>query len=287
MWPNSIPAKGLRSNAAHTTYFLELPNGSAKLFFGRLSMSGTSPRSQKYMRLMAHFPLLAHPHPEKALLICFGVGNTASAIAAHESIARIDAVDLNENVFMTVPAFAEHHGSVHLDPRLRMINDDGRNFLSLSDETYDLITSEPPPPMAGGVYRLYSREYYEQVLGHLTPNGLMTPWLPVAQMPKDAIELVMRTFVRVFPYSLLFEGAGHHLILLGSRSVIDLEGMSERFYESESVAADLHRIGIWNPAMLVARVIRAGDELGRRIGPGRVLSDQHNDLEHMFHDPAR
>ena len=82
------------------------------------------------------------------------------------------------------PAFAEHHGFVHLDPRLRMINDDGRNFLALSNETYDLITSEPPPPMAGGVYRLYSREYYEQVLAHLRPGWVYEPmatYWPVAQ----------------------------------------------------------------------------------------------------------
>ena len=287
MWPSSVPARGLRSNAAHTTYLLDLPNGNTKLFFGRLSMSGTSPRSQKYMRLMAHFPLLAHPNPKKALLIGFGVGNTASAIAAHGSIARIDALDLNENVFKTAPELAAHHDSVHLDPRLRMINDDGRNFLNLSDEVYDLVTSEPPPPMAGGVYRLYSREYYEQGLAHLSPDGCMTQWLPVAQMPNDAIKLVIRTFVRVFPHSLLFEGAGHHLILVGSRSSIDIGRISERFYESDSVTADLQRIGIWNPTALVARVLRNDGELRSQAGPGRVLSDQHNDLEHLLYDPAR
>jgi spermidine synthase len=287
MWPHDLPAKGLRSNAAHTTYFLDLPNKSTKLFFGRLSMSGTSLASQKYMRLMAHFPLLAHPNPQKVLLICFGVGNTASAIAAHKSVAQIDAVDLNENVFKTAPELAAHHASVHLDPRLRMINDDGRNFLNLSTEVYDLITSEPPPPMAGGVYRLYSREYYEQALAHLSPNGLMTQWLPASQMPPAAISLVMRTFVQVFPHSLLFEGADRHLILLGSRSPIDLERLSERFYESQSVTTDLYRIEVWSPDELLARVVHRGTELRRRIGAGRVLSDQHNDLEHLLYDPAR
>ena len=168
-----------------------------------------------------------------------------------------------------------------------MINDDGRNFLNLSDEVYDLVTSEPPPPMAGGVYRLYSREYYEQGLAHLSPDGCMTQWLPVAQMPNDAIKLVIRTFVRVFPHSLLFEGAGHHLILVGSRSSIDIGRISERFYESDSVTADLQRIGIWNPTALVARVLRNDGELRSQAGPGRVLSDQHNDLEHLLYDPAR
>ena len=48
-----------------------------------------------------------------------------------------------------------------------MIHDGGRNYLNLTDETYDLITSEPPPPMAGESYRLYSRECYQQVPAHL------------------------------------------------------------------------------------------------------------------------
>ena len=286
MWPHSIPAKGLKSNAAHTTYILNLPTKNTKLFFGRLSMSGTSPPSQKYMRLMAHFPLLAHPHPEKALLICFGVGNTASAIAAHNSITRIDAVDLNINVFKTAPELAVHHGFVHLDPRLRMINDDGRNFLNLSNETYDLITSEPPPPMAAGVYRLYAREYYQQVLDHLSTNGLMTQWLPLGQMPDKAIELAMRTFVHTFPYSLLFEGAGHHMILLGSPSPIHLEHLTKRFYESASVTADLAKIGISNPSALSARVLHNSTDLRRQIPSGPLLSDQHNTLEHLIYDPA-
>lgn len=287
MWPHALPPRGLRSNAATTTFVVDLPNDEAKLFFGRLSMSGTSRPSQEYMRLMAHFPLLAHPHPERALLICFGVGNTASAIAAHESIRRIDAVDLNEIVFRTAPEFAAHNGSVHLDPRLRMIGDDGRNFLNLTDETYDLITSEPPPPMAGGVYRLYSREYYAQVLAHLTPDGFMTQWLPEGQMPGEAIELALRTFVEAFPHCLLLRGTRRNLILVGSPSSVDLGRIRERFYESAGVLTDLFAIEVYSPAALLERVIRDDAQLRSRVRPGRVLSDQHNDLEHLLYDPAQ
>lgn len=287
MWPHVLPARGLRSDAAQTTFYVELPDGNRKLFFGRLSMSGTSRRSQEYMRLMAHVPLLAQPHPEKALLICFGVGNTASAIAAHESIRQIDAVDLTTNVFRTAPAFWAFHGNVHLDPRLRMISDDGRNFLNLTGQKYDLITSEPPPPMAGGVYRLYSRQYYEQVLAHLSPKGLMTQWLPEAQMPSAAVELAARTFVEVFPHSLLFRGASRHLILLGGRAPIDWQRLAQRFGDSEPVRSDLLQLGVWKPADLIDRILSDDAQLRRQLGPGRVLSDQHNDLEHLLYDPAQ
>ena len=56
-------------------------------------------------------------------------------------------------------------------------------------QQYDLITSEPPPPMLAGVDRLYSQEYYHQVLAHLTPAGMMTQWLPTYQMPREAVDL--------------------------------------------------------------------------------------------------
>ena len=285
--PNTRPVRAMMSDSAHTSLIADLPHNDARLFFGRLSMSGTVGKAQEYMRLMAHFPLLAHPNPEKALLLCFGVGNTAAAIASHESIDQIDVVDLNRNVFKTAPDLAEHHGSVHLDPRLRMIHDDGRHYLDLSDQRYDLITSEPPPPMAGGVYRLYSREYYEQVLAHLRPGGLMSQWLPVSQMPDEAIELAFRTFVQVFPHALLFQGTGLELILVGSRSPIDLERIARRFHDSDRAVRELARIGIPDPSAMTSRVIRSEQNLRSRFGVGRVLSDQHNDLEHLFHDPVR
>jgi len=46
------------------------------------------------------------------------------------------------------------------------------------------------------------------VLAHLRPGGLMSQWLPVSQMPDEAIELALRTFVQVFPHALLFRARG-------------------------------------------------------------------------------
>ena len=151
------PVRAMKSNGAHTTYVVGDPAGDS-LYFDGHAMSGTNFHAQVYMRLMAHFPLLAHPRPERALLIGFGVGNTASAIASHETIQHIDVVELNDKVIETAPEFAAYNDKVYLDPRVRFIHDDGRNFLNVTDQSYDLITSEPPPPLMDGVYRLYSKE---------------------------------------------------------------------------------------------------------------------------------
>jgi spermidine synthase len=275
----------LRADPAHTTFVVVESSTDLRLYFDGHSMSGTNPYSQTYMRLMAHVPLLAQENPRAALLVCFGVGNTASALASHRSLERIDVVDLSRNVLRTAPVFGPTSRDVHRDPRLRMIADDGRGFLRRTRETYDLITSEPPPPMAAGVYRLYSREYYEYALARLSPGGMMSQWLPIYQLPQPAADLILRTFVQVFPHVLLFRGIEDELILVGSRVPVSLEDAVRGMGRDPEVAQDLARIGVVGPEDLRGRRVAGDAELRARYGTGRVLRDQHNDLEHLFRNP--
>jgi len=284
--PARYAVRAMRSNGAHTTYVVEDPQGDA-LYFEAYSMSSTALPAQQYMRLMAHFPLLAHPSPTRALLICFGVGSTASAIAAHRTVEQIDVVDLNISVYETAREFRATNQGVDRDPRVTRILDDGRNFLNVTDRQYDLITSEPPPPMHEGVYRLYSAEYYQSVLAHLTERGLMTQWLSVTQMPPEAVTLAIRTFVGTFRHALLFVGYGREFILVGSPAAIDLRNIERNFYLSEGVVQDLRRLGIPTPVRLLARIIE-GDAVLRQVEAGaRPISDQHNDLAHLSLNPFR
>lgn len=278
------PVRALRSNGAHTSYIVESPSGD-RLFFNDFPMSSARGPAEEYMRLMAHFPLLAHPKPRSALLICFGVGNTASAIAYHDSIKRLDIVDLNDQVYATAPEFAATNNKVYEDPRVTLIHDDGRNFLKMTNQKYDLITSEPPPPMHEGVYRLYTAEYYESVLEHLTHDGMMTQWLPLWQMPTEAVELAVSTFVGAFPHNLLFIGYSDDFILVGGKTEIDVRRIEQRFSQSPRVAADLARIRCPTATAVLARIV-AGDRSLRRAFEGRgVLNDQHNDFAHIARDP--
>lgn len=285
LMPNSIqtryPISDLKSNGTDTTYVVTVPNGEF-LFFGNTSMSGTVLPSQIYMRLMAHVPLLLQENPVSALVICFGVGNTASAIATHDIIRHLDIVDLNRNVFETAAEFAGTNFEVYKDPRVRLINDDGRSFLRLSRDTYDLITSEPPPPMQAGVYRLYSLEYYEDVLAHLTPTGMMTQWLPVYQMPAKAVDEAIATFVTVFPYTLLYSGISQEFILLGSRKPFDIDRLWQRFPATGSARRDLAAIFVDTPAKLGVRIVRTDATLRRDYLGAETISDERNDLEQLF-----
>ena len=155
-------------------------------------------------------------------------------------------------------------------------------FLDLTERRYDLITSEPPPPLQDGVYRLYSTEYYEAALEHLTPGGMVTQWLPVSQLSNTTVSLMISTFRSVLPQTLLFSGYGAQLILVGSRQQIDLARLERRAAEDPTIATDLARLRIRAPRWLLAIRHRVR-ERGQALRLCLVRSSSHHRIQASAH----
>lgn len=280
------PVRAVRSDGRTTTFVVAEPPGDV-LWFDSYRMTGANAVAQQYMRLMAHVPLLVQAEPRRALLICFGAGMTASAIACHASLERIDVVDLNDQVFATAPEFASSNRDVIADPRLRLVHDDGRRFLTASDERYDFITSEPPPPMVAGVARLYSVDYYRDARRHLTPGGVMSQWLPIDQMPRPAMRAAIASFLAVFPESFVFVGADTNYILMGCNGSFALDNLERRWNQLAPVRDDLKPFGIRAARDLFVRFTWSPAQLAAEFGADPLVDDAKNLFSHCFHDPER
>ena len=215
------------------------------------------------------------------------MGNTAAAIAQHESIERIDIAELNHQVIETAPEFRAANQSVYRDPRVRFIHDDGRSVLALTPERYDLITSEPPPPIQHGVFRLYSREYYEAAKARLSESGLVSQWLSVSQLPREAVHRIIGTFIEVFPDAHLFVGHGRELLLFGGTRPLDVGRLLARSRERGPVREDLERLGAGSAATLLGRFVAAGPALRRQGGAVRSIRDTRNDLGFLRLEPTQ
>ncbi len=101
---------------------------------------------------------------------------------------------------------------------------DGRNHLELATEAFDIIVTDPPPPIeSSGASVISSREYYEAGRDHLTPGGVMMQWVPFGA-PEAELKEHIRTFTAVFDEVLLVRGAGGYgFYMLGSDEPIVLD----------------------------------------------------------------
>ena len=162
----------------------------------------SSTRDMDTQTLLAHFAMLYHPNPEDALVIGLGSGVTAGEIL-HYPVRRLDVVEINEQVVEASGFFLAENNRVLEDPRTRLIIQDGRAHLALTKRKYDLITSEPSNPWMSGIAALYTRDFFELVSARLNPGGFFVQWIPAYQMDWESFNLIGRTFVSVFPDSLM------------------------------------------------------------------------------------
>jgi hypothetical protein len=236
------------------------------------------------MSMMAHAALLSARTNRRALLICYGVGNTASALLSHQALERLDVVDISREVLSLAPKFARALGSNPLaDPRVHVFLDDGRHHLIVHAQRYDVITAEPPPPTHAGVVNLYSRELYRLAKSRLTPGGVITQWLPVFELSNAEVRAMIAAFVAELDHTALLYGYREHLILIGSQSPLAIDPVRAREASDDpSVARNLQRSGIGDVDDVLGSVVATDAELRRDARASLPVTDDLPSIQYPY-----
>jgi spermidine synthase len=247
-----------------------------QLLTSAFSMSGTSPQSQRYMRMFAYLPFAFRPQSEDVLLICYGCGVTADAFLHGLQVKRMDVVDISKEVF----ALAEFYSGINYsnplrDPRVTAIVQDGRFFLQASPRQYDIISGEPPPPKVAGSVNLYTEEFFSLIRRRLKEGGIATFWLPIDQLKMDEAKAILRAFYNAFPNASVWANADEQWIMMGrkGRAVPIKEEEVGRLWHDPAIKADLNRIGIEVPQQLAAMFVMDGEEINRLTHDVAPLTD--------------
>jgi spermidine synthase len=268
---SSVSIEAFRT-AARTNYALRV-NGKVD------ASSGDDMPTQM---LAAHVPLLLHPEPKHVLIVGLGSGVTAGSALQHPGIQRVDVVEISPEVVEGARFFGEYNHEVLDDARCRVIVDDAKAFLQMTDQQYDIIISEPSNPWLAGVSAVFSREYYEQCRRRLKPGGIMAQWVQIYETDDSILRLVLNTFTSSFPQAGIWQTANVDLLLISPSSPVepDLDQFIRRF-EEPTVKADLERIDLFRPAAFLAReLVPSGDAQHLTEPGGRVHSDYYPILEY-------
>ena len=233
--------------------------------------------------LVGHIPMLLHPEAKRALVIGLGSGMTCGAVARHPGIEQIDAVEISPEVVEGAKLFSGVNDNILANPKFNLAIEDAKSFLKTTQQKYDVIVSEPSNPWMAGVAAVFTQEYYQNCADRLQPNGIVAQWVQIYETTDETVELVLRTFLSVFPYTSVWQPVIGDLILVGSMQPLnlDLESLAVRF-EHKPVRDDLARVDLLTlPVILARELIPQQTSLFILPPDGPVHSDFFPRLEYL------
>jgi spermidine synthase len=115
-------------------------------------------------------------NPANILVLGGGDGCIVREVLKYPSVQSVTLVDLDKRVTeiaQTHPVFLEmNQGSLN-HPKVKIINGDAFNYLTDTQEFYDIIFVDFPDPKSVELSRLYSQEFYTNCYRQLRPEGLV------------------------------------------------------------------------------------------------------------------
>lgn len=260
---------------------------------------GAVPRNSLTGRWMSILPAFAPADPKELLVIGLGGGVVLEDVP--ETFERIDVVELEPEVVEANRRLATLRDTDPLaDPRVRVLVNDARGALMLTDLRYGAIVSQPSHPWTAGASHLYTRDFFEQVRGRLAPGGVFVQWMGLQFVDEDLMRSLLATLLAVFPHVRVYEADPGSVLLVSSADPFELESRAEavmtrdpatfasaglRVREDLAAALVLDEAG--GRALAAGAPIATDDENRFATHSPRVLGRALGNVEHLFapHDP--
>jgi spermidine synthase len=258
---------------AHTVDIVRNQNRDTIMMVDGNPEADTSYLQRRHFILKGHLPLLLHEQPRDVAVVGLGLGVTLGATARHPGLENIDVIELTPEMVAAHAPLESVTGGILKNPLVDIRIDDGRNFLAMTDRSFDMITADPIHPRISGVGYLYSTQYYEAVRRRLRPNGIVCQWMPMYQISRESFDVAFRSFATVFPNASFWYVRGHGLFVGSLQPLsIDYARVAATMMDAR-VREDLDSIDIGSPEALLGHMLMGPEQIA-----GYLASTGRDDL---------
>ncbi|KAA0249558.1 MAG: hypothetical protein EDX89_23845 [Acidobacteria bacterium] len=235
---------------------------------------GSDQRDMETQLLLAVVPLAVHPRPGNVLVVGFGTGVTAGAVARAPGVDRVTTVEIERAVLDVAPFFSHVNGEVLSSPKLRVVVDDARSHVLSTRQKYDLVVSEPSNPWRAGVASLFTREFFEGVKGTLAPGGVLAQWVQLYFLEPESLRMILRTLGDVFPEVEVWMLDGLNVVVLASERPLTVDRARLEAVAGGTFRDELRKHAwVDSPDALLARRLLGTKEARAFAGDGERHTD--------------
>lgn len=230
---------------------------------------------QQTQYTLGHLPMLLNRNPRRVLVVALGSGMTLGATSAHPSVEQVTLAEIEPKVLGVARTFERYNHRILDNPKLRIVFNDGRNFLLTTKEKFDVITADPIHPWFRGAGYLYTAEYFKLAAERLSEGGVMCQWLPIYELTAANLKSVARTFNEHFRYTMMW--LNHNdAVLVGSNApfVLDEAELARRL-SVPAIAEDLSRVMMGSARDFLSYFVM-GTRGMRAFGQGGILNTDDN-----------
>lgn len=150
-----------------------------------------------YHEMLAQVALHAHPSPTDVLIIGGGDGGTLREVLKHEVVKRVLVVELDTGVIEASQEFLPNLSSGFADPRTQVLESDGADFLSQTEESFDLIMVDSTDPI-GPAEALFTSQCFAHAFSALRTDGMFVAQTESLHFHRGFIRQVQRRLAQVF-----------------------------------------------------------------------------------------
>ncbi len=264
-----------RDEGAQTAVSVHASQFQHVLYLDGLHQANDQPAMVALHRAIGHLPMVLHGAPKDVLVVGMGGGATPGAVSQYPD-ANVEVVELSDSVRKAAPFFAHVNYDLLNRPNVNVRIDDGRNFLSLTERRFDVITADIIQPGHAGAGHVYSKEYFTLVRNALKDDGVVLQW--IGHRPFVEYTLIMRTFLEVFPHATLWNDAN---FMVGTLQPLAIDpGALDRLRQHPETREALDAVGLKNFADLRSWYTAGPDEMRAFVGAGPVLTDDRPLVEY-------
>ncbi len=152
-----------------------------------------------YHEMLAHVPILAHGAVENVLIIGGGDGSMLRHALMHPGLQQVTMVDIDPDVVQLCRQYLpKHNAGAFEHEKANYIAGDGLTFVRDTLDRFDVIIVDSTDPTGGPGDQLFSRKFYQDCKGCLSPGGIITLQSGMPSVEPDRMRKLKQTFGSVF-----------------------------------------------------------------------------------------